>query len=157
LVKFKQYLQEVQQTGDSNSSDYDRTDFYDSIKHHCKLILEENDLQLQNYHDDWFLVKNNQMIANVNGEIDKLEGKKALFITFIFSKERGMMKQLYKMMLNSKKIKYIVSDQMLSTDAIKFYKKIQNLYAVDLKNNIIDSPRGELFTNTELRIAIKSI
>jgi len=83
-----------------------------------------------------------------------------------FSDERGGMKILLQGMLKLPGVKYVVSDNLLSTQAVKFYKKIVkdksiNKDIIKLDEEIVMSGKEfsaeeekEIFSNPELKIAI---
>ena len=93
-------------------------------KNNLPKLLKSKDLySLYKYDEYLFLVKDNNYIAYMDGITDKLDGKKSFYITVMHSGERGSMDILFDLMKDSG-YKYIVSDTMLSNDAIKYYEKL---------------------------------
>ena len=88
-----------------------------------KLLKSKNLYSLYKYHDYLFLVNDNNYIAYLDGITDKLDGKKSFYITVMHSSERGAMDILFELMKESG-YKYIISDTMLSDDAIRYYEKL---------------------------------
>lgn len=87
------------------------------------MLKSKDSYSLYKYHDYLFLIKDGKYAAHLDGITDKLESKKSFYITVMYSEERGAMNILFGLMQESG-YKYIVSDTMLSDDAIKYYEKL---------------------------------
>lgn len=119
-----------------------------------KLISKKDEYELYKYYDFLFLIKEGNYVAHLNGTTDKLKSKKAFYITVMFSKERGSMKILFNLMRDAG-YKYIVSDVMLSNDALKFHKKLNNelkYFAINYKDEEVKVSDDELYSNPDYRI-----
>ena len=92
----------------------------------------------------------------MDGITNKLDGKKSFYITVMHSGERGSMDILFDLMKDSG-YKYIVSDTMLSDDAIKYYEKLMKrhkYFGVDYRDEKIKASDTELLSNPDYRIVI---
>ena len=151
-------VNEVQRTGHQERSDFSgEKEWIRLSKNNLPKLLKSKDLySLYKYHDYLFLVKNNNYIAYMDGITDKLDGKKSFYITVMHSGERGSMDILFDLMRESG-YKYIVSDTMLSDDAIKYYEKLMKrhkYFGVDYKDEKVKVSDSELLSNPDYRIVI---
>jgi hypothetical protein len=74
----------------------------------------------------------------------------------MYSEERGAMDILFNLMRESG-YKYIVSDTMLSDDAIKYYEKLMKqhkYFGVDYRDEKVKASDEELLSNPDYRIVI---
>lgn len=150
---------EVSSTGTKiEREEYSEENKFNSVKHLLKLVKTQEEYSLYKYYDFLFLSKNEEYIAHIDGITDSLFGKKSLFITVTFSKERGSMKILLELLKKSG-YKYTISDTMLSEDAVKYYKKLMSskkYFIIDEKENIVKNPtEEEIFNNPNYRIVIQ--
>ena len=154
----KSSLTEVQRTGAQERDDFSGEKEWNRLsKNNLPKLLKSKDLySLYKYHDYLFLVKDNNYIAYMDGITDKLDGKKSFYITVMHSGERGSMDILFDLMKDSG-YKYIVSDTMLSDDAIKYYEKLMKrhkYFGVDYRDEKIKASDTELLSNPDYRIVI---
>ena len=73
------------------------------------------------------------------------------------SEERGSMLKMFDMMKHLK-YAYIVSDVLISDDALKFYEKIMKIkkyFAINYKDETSEIADDELLSNPDYRIVIK--
>lgn len=111
---------------------------------------------LYKYHDYLFLSKDDRYIAHLDSTTDKLEGKKSFYITVMYSEQRGAMDILFFLMKDAG-YKYIVSDTMLSDDAIKYHEKLMKrhkYFGIDYLDEKIKATDEELLSNPDYRIVI---
>ena len=101
-------------------------------------------------------MNDNNYIAYLDGITDKLDGKKSFYITVMHSSERGAMDILFDLMRESG-YKYIISDTMLSDDAIRYYEKLMKrhkYFGVDYNDEKVKVSDSELLSNPDYRIVI---
>ena len=156
LEHYFKELTEVQQTGNQERSDFSGEKEWDRLKKLSKTILSKDGYILYKYHDYLFLIKDDLYIAYLDGITDKLNSKKSFYITVMHSSERGAMDILFEMIKLSG-FKYIVSDTMLSDDAIKYYKKLMSkhkYFGVNYKDETVQVQDRELLSNPDYRIVI---
>lgn len=158
ILTFRKLL-EVSQTGSKTErEEYNKEEKFESVKKLLKHIKTQEEYSLYKYYDYLFLSKNEEYVAHIDGVTDSLFGKKSVFITVSFSKERGAMSKLLELLKKSG-YKYTISDTMLSDDAVKYYKKlmlIKKYFIIDEEENIIKSPsEEEIFNNPNYRIVIQ--
>lgn len=151
-------LTEVQRTGHQERSDFSaEKEWIRLSKNNLPKLLKSKELySLYKYHDYLFLIKDDKYIAYMDGITDKLEGKKSFYITVMHSEERGSMNILFNLMQESG-YKYIVSDTMLSDDAIKYYEKLMKqhkYFGVDYRDEKVKASDEELLSNPDYRIVI---
>ena len=157
-VKSARILTEVQRTGHQERSEFSaEKEWVRLSKNNLPKLLKEKDLySLYKYHDYLFLTKEDKYIAHLDGITDKLEGKKSFYITVMYSVERGSMDILFDLMRESG-YKYIVSDTMLSDDAIKYYEKLMKrhkYFGVDYRDEKVKVSDDELLSNPDYRIVV---
>ena len=151
-------INEVQRTGAQERDDFSGEKEWSRLTKNnlCKLLKSKDSYSLYKYHDYLFLAKEDKYIAYMDGITDKLENKKSFYITVMHSSERGAMDILFELMKESG-YKYIVSDTMLSDDAIKYYEKLMKkhkYFGVDYKDEKIKASDNELLSNPDYRIVI---
>ena len=151
-------VNEVQRTGAQERDDFSgEKEWVRLSKNNLpKLLKSKNLYSLYKYHEYLFLVKDNNYIAYMDGITDKLDGKKSFYITVMHSGERGSMDILFDLMKDSG-YKYIVSDTMLSNDAIKYYEKLMKrhkYFGVDYRDENVKALDSELLSNPDYRIVI---
>ena len=147
-------LNEIQLTGEQNRVEFSAEKDWVRINKLSKLISKKDEYELYKYYDFLFLIKEDNYVAHLDGTTDKLKSKKAFYITVMFSKERGSMKTLFNLMREAG-YKYIVSDVMLSNDALKFHKKLNNelkYFAINYKDEEVKVSDDELYSNPDYRI-----
>ena len=147
-------LNEIQLTGEQNRGEFSAEKDWLRLNKLSKLISKKDEYELYKYYDFLFLIKEGNYIAHLDGTTDKLKSKKAFYITVMFSKERGAMKILFNLMKDAG-YKYIVSDVMLSNDALKFHKKLNNelkYFAINYKDEEVKVSDDELYSNPDYRI-----
>lgn len=156
-MSFREFLNEIQRTGSkTDREEYSGEKEFYRLKKHLKLLLSENGYNLYKYFDTLFLSKDDKYIAYLDGTNDKLNNKKSYYITVMHSEERGSMLKMFEMM-KSVKYFYIVSDVLISDDALKFYEKIMKLkkyFAVNYKDEMVKITDNELLNNPDYRIVI---
>ena len=151
-------VNEVQRTGAQERDDFSgEKEWVRLSKNNLpKLLKSKNLYSLYKYHEYLFLVKDNNYIAYMDGITDKLDGKKSFYIAVMHSGERGSMDILFDLMKDSG-YKYIVSDTMLSNDAIKYYEKLMKrhkYFGVDYRDENVKALDSELLSNPDYRIVI---
>lgn len=156
--EFREYLNEVQRTGHQERSEFSaEKEFLRLQKSNLLKELKSKDAySLYKYHDYLFLCKDDKYIAHLDGTTDKLEGKKSFYITVMYSGERGGMDIIFELM-RAAGYKYIVSDTMLSDDAIKYYEKLMKrhkYFGIDYLDSEIKATYEELLSNPDYRIVI---
>lgn len=147
-------LNEIQLTGEQNRGEFSAEKDWVRLNKLSKLISKKDEYELYKYYDFLFLIKEGNYVAHLDGTTDKLKSKKAFYITVMFSKERGSMKTLFNLMREAG-YKYIVSDVMLSNDALKFHKKLNNelkYFAINYKDEEVKVSDNELYSNPDYRI-----
>ena len=147
-------LNEIQLTGEQNRGEFSAEKDWLRLNKLSKLISKKDEYELYKYYDFLFLIKEGNYVAHLDGTTDKLKSKKAFYITVMFSKERGAMKILFNLMKDAG-YKYIVSDVMLSNDALKFHKKLNNelkYFAINYKDEEVKVSDDELYSNPDYRI-----
>lgn len=147
-------LNEIQLTGEQNRGEFSAEKDWVRLNKLSKLISKKDEYELYKYYDFLFLIKEGNYVAHLDGTTDKLKSKKAFYITVMFSKERGSMKTLFNLMREAG-YKYIVSDVMLSNDALKFHKKLNNelkYFAINYKDEEVKVSDDELYSNPDYRI-----
>lgn len=147
-------LNEIQLTGEQNRGEFSAEKDWVRLNKLSKLISKKDEYELYKYYDFLFLIKEGNYVAHLDGTTDKLKSKKAFYITVMFSKERGTMKMLFNLMREAG-YKYIVSDVMLSNDALKFHKKLNNelkYFAINYKDEEVKVSDDELYSNPDYRI-----
>jgi hypothetical protein len=158
-MKFRDLLLEVTSTGSKvDREEYSKEKKFIEIKKLLKLVKSHDEYSLYKYYDYLFLSKNDDYVAHIDGTTDTLFGKKSVFITVSFSKERGSMKVLLELLKKSG-YKYTISDTMLSDDAVKYYKKLiltKKYFIIDEEENVVKNPsEEEIFNNPNYRIVIQ--
>lgn len=156
--EFREYLNEVQRTGHQERSEFSgEKEFLRLQKNNLLKELKTKDsYSLYKYHDYLFLTKEDKYIAHLDCTTDKLESKKSFYITVMYSRERGAMNVLFDLMKDVG-YKYIVSDTMLSDDAIKYYEKLMKkhkYFGVDYLDDTVKATDEELLSNPDYRIVI---
>ena len=147
-------LNEIQLTGEQNRGEFSAEKDWVRLNKLSKLISKKDEYELYKYYDFLFLIKEGNYVAHLDGTTDKLKSKKAFYITVMFSKERGSMKMLFNLMREAG-YKYIVSDVMLSNDALKFHKKLNTelkYFAINYKDEEVKVSDDELYSNPDYRI-----
>ena len=147
-------LNEIQLTGEQNRGEFSAEKDWVRLNKLSKLISKKDEYELYKYYDFLFLIKEGNYVAHLDGTTDKLKSKKAFYITVMFSKERGSMKMLFNL-IREAGYKYIVSDVMLSNDALKFHKKLNNelkYFAINYKDEEVKVSDDELYSNPDYRI-----
>lgn len=147
-------LNEIQLTGEQNRGEFSAEKDWLRLNKLSKVISKKDEYELYKYYDFLFLIKEGNYVAHLDGTTDKLKSKKAFYITVMFSKERGAMKLLFNLMREAG-YKYIVSDVMLSNDALKFHKKLNNelkYFAINYKDEEFKVSDNELYSNPDYRI-----
>lgn len=156
-MSFREYLNEIQRTGSkTDRSEYSGEKEFYRLNKHLKLLISENGYELYKYFDTLFLSKDDKYIAYLDGTNDKLNNKKSYYISVMHSEERGALLKMFGMMKSLKYV-YIVSDVLISDDALKFYKKIMKMkkyFAVDYKDETVEISDEELLSNPDYRITI---
>lgn len=145
---------EIQLTGEQNRNEFSAEKEWNRLSKLSKLLKESDEYSLYKYHDFLFLIKDGNYVAHLDGITDKLLGKKAFYITVMYSEERGAMEILFNLMKLTG-YKYIVSDVMLSNDALKFHKKLNTklkYFAINYKDEKVKVPDDELYSNPDYRI-----
>lgn len=151
-------LNEVQRTGHQERSDFSAEKEWIRLSKNnlAKLLKSNNEYSLYKCHDYIFLIKGDKYIAHLDGITDKLENKKSFYITVMFSQERGAMDILFDLMRDAG-YKYIISDTMLSDDAIKYYEKLMKkhkYFGINYKDERVKVSDEELLNNPDYRITI---
>ena len=153
-----EYLNEIHRTGSVSSRDeYSGELHFNRLKDKLKLVKSNNEYNLLKFKDYLFLVKDNEYIAYLDGTTDYLLSKKAFYISVMHSKERGAMDILFKLMKETG-YKYIISDTMLSDDAIKYYEKLMKkhkYFGIDYRDEKVKAFDEELLSNPDYRIVIE--
>lgn len=156
-MSFREFLNEIQRTGSkTDREEYSGEKEFYRLKKHLKLLLSENGYNLYKYFDTLFLSKDDKYIAYLDGTNDKLNNKKSYYITVMHSEERGSMLKMFDMMKHLKYV-YIVSDVLISDDALKFYEKIMKMkkyFAINYKDETTEIADDELLSNPDYRIVI---
>lgn len=156
-MSFIEYLNEIQRTGSkTDRSEYSGENEFNRLKKHLKLLISENGYDLYKYFDSLFLSKDDKYISYLDGTNDKLNNKKSYYITVMHSEERGALLKMFEMMKRVKYI-YIVSDVLISDDALKFYEKImktKKYFAVNYRDETVKVSDEELLSNPDYRITI---
>ena len=156
-MSFKAYLNEIQQTGSkTDRSEYTGEKEFQRLKPHLKVLITLEEYTLYKYFDSLFLSKDDKYIAYLDGTNDKLNNKKSYYITVMHSEERGAMLKMFGMMKSLKYV-YVVSDVLISDDALKFYEKLMKIkkyFAVNYKDETVKVSDEELLSNADYRIAI---
>ena len=161
-MKFREWLKElelelneIQQTGEQNRNEFSAEKEWNRFSKLSKLLKEYDGYSLYKYYDYLFLIKDNKYVAHLDGITDKLLGKKAFYITVMYSEERGAMEILFNLMKLTG-YKCIVSDTMLSNDALKFHKKLNTklkYFAINYKDEEVKHISDEeLYSNPDYRI-----
>lgn len=157
-ITFRELLEVTQTGSNTEREEYSKESVFKRTKDLLKLLKTQNEYSLYKYYDYLFLSKNDEYIAHIDGVTDSLFGKKSVFITVSFSKERGTMSILLDLLKKSN-YKYTISDTMLSDDAVKYYKKlmlIKKYFIIDEEENIVEYPTEEdIFNNPNYRIVIQ--
>ena len=151
-------LTEVQRTGAQERDDFSGEKEWNRLNKSnlSKLLKSKDSYSLYKYHDFLFLTKEDKYIAYMDGIMDNLENKKSFYITVMHSSERGAMDILFDLMRESG-YKYIVSDTMLSDDAIKYYEKLMKrhkYFGVDYRDKRVKVSDEELLSNPDYRIVV---
>ncbi len=147
-------LNEIQLTGEQNRGEFSAEKDWVRLNKLSKLISKKDEYELYKYYDFLFLIKEGNYVAHLDGTTDKLKSKKAFYITVMYSEERGAMEILFNLM-KSTGYKYIVSDTMLSNDALKFHKKLNTklkYFAINYKDEEVKVSDNELYSNPDYRI-----
>ena len=148
-------VNEIQQTGEQNRNEFSAEKEWNRFSKLSKLLKEYDGYSLYKYYDYLFLIKDNKYVAHLDGITDKLLGKKAFYITVMYSEERGAMEILFNIMRLTG-YKYIVSDTMLSNDALKFHKKLNTklkYFAINYKDEEVKHISDEeLYSDPAYRI-----
>lgn len=156
-MSFREFLNEIQRTGSkTDREEYSGEKEFYRLKKHLKLLLSENGYNLYKYFDTLFLSKDDKYIAYLDGTNDKLNNKKSYYITVMHSEERGAMLKMFGMMKSLKYV-YIVSDVLISDDALKFYEKIMKMkkyFTINYKDETVKVSDEELLSNPDYRIVI---
>ena len=156
-MRFSEYLNEIQRTGSkTDRSEYSGEKEFYRLNKHLKLLLSENGYNLYKYFDSLFLSKDDKYIAYLDGTNDKLNNKKSYYIAVMHSEERGALLKMFGMMKSLKYV-YIVSDVLISDDALKFYEKLMKIkkyFAVNYKDEAVKVSDEELLSNPDYRITI---
>ena len=151
-------ITEVQRTGAQERDDFSGEKEWNRLSKNNlpKLLKSKDSYSLYKYYDYLFLAKEDNYIAYMDGITNKLENKKSFYITVMHSSERGAMDILFDLMRESG-YKYIISDTMLSDDAIKYYEKLMKrhkYFGVDYRDEKIKASDTELLSNPDYRIVI---
>lgn len=150
-------MNEIQQTGSkTDRSEYTGEKEFQRLKPHLKVLITLEEYTLYKYFDSLFLSKDDKYIAYLDGTNDKLNNKKSYYITVMHSEERGAMLKMFGMMKSLKYV-YIVSDVLISDDALKFYEKIMKMkkyFAINYKDETVKVSDEELLSNPDYRIVI---
>lgn len=150
-------MNEIQQTGSkTDRAEYTGEKEFQRLKPHLKVLITLEEYTLYKYFDSLFLSKDDKYIAYLDGTNDKLNNKKSYYITVMHSEERGAMLKMFGMMKSLKYV-YIVSDVLISDDALKFYEKIMKMkkyFAINYKDETVKVSDEELLSNPDYRIAI---
>lgn len=150
-------MNEIQQTGSkTDRSEYTGEKEFQRLKPHLKVLITLEEYTLYKYFDSLFLSKDDKYIAYLDGTNDKLNNKKSYYITVMHSEERGAMLKMFGMMKSLKYV-YVVSDVLISDDALKFYEKLMKIkkyFAVNYKDETVKVSDEELLSNADYRIAI---
>lgn len=150
-------MNEIQQTGSkTDRSEYTGEKEFQRLKPHLKVLITLEEYTLYKYFDSLFLSKDDKYIAYLDGTNDKLNNKKSYYITVMHSEERGAMLKMFGMMKSLKYV-YVVSDVLISDDALKFYEKLMKIkkyFAVNYKDETAKVSDEELLSNPDYRIAI---
>ena len=118
-MKFKLFLENELNSG---GGDFSKIKEWETVMEKAKLQdINVNDHQIYEYKGTYYLIKDNQYVAHVQDYNEKLKNK-TLNIISASSEERGAYRVLLIALLQ--KIKYIVSDSILSVSATKFWEKI---------------------------------
>ena len=154
----EQELNEVQRTGHQERSEFSAEKEWIRLNKNKlpKLLKEKDFYSLYKYHDYLFLTREDKYIAHLDGTTDILEGKKSFYITVMYSGERGSMDILFGLMRESG-YKYIVSDTMLSDDAIRYYEKLMKrhkYFGINYRDETVKVSDEELLDNPDYRIVI---
>lgn len=157
-IEFREYLNEVQRTGHQERSEFSgEKEFLRLQKSNLlKELKSKDEYSLYKYSDYLFLTKEDKYVAHLDGTTDKLESKKSFYITVMYSSERGGMDIIFQLMKDAG-YKYIVSDTMLSNDAIKYYEKLMKkhkYFGIDYLDSKIKATDEELLSNPDYRIVI---
>lgn len=156
--KENEKLNEVQRTGHQERAEFSAENEFLRLQRSSLLkeLKSRDSYSLYKYHDYLFLSKDDRYIAHLDGTTDKLEGKKSFYITVMYSEQRGAMDILFFLMKDGG-YKYIVSDTMLSDDAIKYYEKLMKrhkYFGIDYLDEKIKATDEELLSNPDYRIVI---
>lgn len=150
-------MNEIQQTGSkTDRAEYTGEKEFQRLKPHLKELITLEEYTLYKYFDTLFLSKEGKYIAYLDGTNDKLNNKKSYYITVMHSEERGSMLKMFDMMKHLKYV-YIVSDVLISDDALKFYEKIMKMkkyFAINYKDETTEIADDELLSNPDYRIVI---
>ena len=154
----KQQINEVQRTGNQERDEFSAEKEFLRLQKSSLLkeLKSKDGYSLYKYHDYLFLSKDDRYIAHLDGTTDKLEGKKSFYITVMYSEQRGAMDILFFLMKDAG-YKYIVSDTMLSDDAIKYYEKLikrHKYFGLDYLDERVKATDEELLSNPDYRIVI---
>lgn len=156
-MSFITYLNEIQRTGSkTDRSEYTGEKEFQRLKPHLKELITLEEYTLYKYFDTLFLSKEGKYIAYLDGTNDKLNNKKSYYIAVMHSEERGSMLKMFDMMKHLKYV-YIVSDVLISDDALKFYEKIMKMkkyFAINYKDETTEIADDELLSNPDYRIVI---
>jgi len=115
--------------------------------------------------DYYFLIEDGNYIAHIDCTADKIEVGYSIFISTSFSNIRGGYLILINGLLSIPKIKNIISDQILSTPATKFWMKVMKDKSmkkrffnykdeVQLEFTDFNKEAQELFKNEEYRVGL---
>jgi len=125
MLSFKEFFNEVELSNNVSREDMDGEKYFDLDKL-GKPKKSAGGYDLYQDGDMFFLAKDGLYISYSDTSKDKINGKKAYYFTSIHSKERGGFRKLLDLMMKLPGVKYLVSDSLLTDDAMKFYKKILN-------------------------------
>lgn len=154
---FKEFIAEIQQTGSKTDRDeYSSELNWNKYKNFCKLLITQDEYSLYKYHNNLFLIRNDEYIASLDGTIDKLNSKKAFYILLMHSNERNAMQKMYQLM-KLVGFKLIVSDVLNSDDAVKHLIKMMKsnkYFGINYKDETVNVTDEELLNNPDYRIVI---
>lgn len=109
-----------------NEAEHNGVQMWNSVKDKAnKIKTKLTDYELFHYKGLYVLVNNGQYIAHLEDFNDSIQDN-TIYINDAYSGERGMYRVLLLEILNIRKVERIVSDNVLSTYATSFWKKIIN-------------------------------
>lgn len=138
----------------SNSTE--RDEYKSSLPASAKKVKDLEQYSLYKNKSVYFLV-DNDYIAHVDVTVDKINGKRSLFINSAYSAQRGAYKTLLRGILSLSNVRYIISDALVSSDALSFWKKIlkdTSITKIVLRYNEEIVFEQKQFTNEQIKMIL---